>query len=201
MAPAAGIIMSPHRLIPARTGPGYFAARRFDRTEGGGRLHMVSLAGAIEASPLIPSAGYDMFLRATAAITRSVVDVRAAFLRMVFNVLASNRDDHTRQQAYLMTADGVWRLAPAYDLTYSAGPGGEHYMDVEGEGRHPSRAHVLRLGLRHGFDPKAVDEMIASVRAAVSDWPAIAESAGVTTASRREIGDAHARVWQAFRWD
>ena len=198
MAEAAGIVMSPHRLIPARTGPGYFATRRFDRPARGGRLHVVSLAGAIEASPLVPSASYDMFLRATSAITRSAADVRRAFQRMVFNVLASNRDDHTRQQAYLMTEVGDWRLAPAFDLTYAAGPGGEHYMDVEGEGRNPSCTHVRRLGARHGLDAKAVDEVIESVRAALADWPAFANAAGVTAASKREIGEAHVRVWAAF---
>ncbi len=135
MAEAAGLTLSAHRLIKARQGPGYFAAERFDRTDGGGRLHMISLAGAIEAPANVPSTSYDMFLRATRAITRRADDVAAAFRRMVFNVLASNRDDHTRQHAYLMDSAGDWRLAPAYDLTYSPGPGGEHYMDIAGEGK------------------------------------------------------------------
>ena len=198
MAEAAGVGMSPHRLIPARQGPGYFATRRFDRLEGGRRLHMVSLAGAIEASPHAPSTSYDMFLRATLAITRRTADVRAAFLRMLFNVLASNRDDHTRQHAYLMGPGGDWRLAPAFDLTYAAGPGGEHYMDIEGEGRNPTRAHVLRLGARHGFETPLAAAMIETVRAAVSDWPRYADAAGVSAASLREIANVHARVWDAF---
>ena len=198
MAGAAGLVMSPHRLIPAKTGPGYFATRRFDRTEGGGRLHMVSLAGTIEASPHTPSTSYDAFLRATAAITRRAGDVRAAFQRMVFNVLAGNRDDHTRQHAYLMDAGGDWRLAPAYDLTYSAGPGGEHYMDIEGEGRNPTRAHVLRLGARHGFNAGAVSAAMEQVRTAVADWPRFAAEAGVSPVSAREITAAHARIRTAF---
>jgi serine/threonine-protein kinase HipA len=198
MAEAAGIVMSPHRLIPAKDGPGYFATRRFDRLDGGGRLHMVSLAGAIEASPHVPSTSYDMFLRATSAITRRAGDVNAAFQRTVFNVLASNRDDHTRQQAYLMGADGDWRLAPAYDLTYAAGPGGEHYMDIEGEGRNPTRAHVLRLGARHGLETRTVAAAIETVRSAVADWPALAAQVGVSAASTGEIAKAHARVWGAF---
>ena len=198
MAEAAGVAMSAHRLIPANTGHGYFATRRFDRPDGGGRLHMVSLAGAIEASPLVPSTSYDTFLRATSAITRRAGDVRSAFQRMLFNVLASNRDDHTRQQAFLMDAAGDWRLAPAFDLTYAPGPGGEHYMDVEGEGRNPSRAHVLRLGARHGFDAKTVEAEIGAVRGALADWPRFAKGSAVTAASEREIGEAHARVWAAF---
>jgi len=161
-------------------------------------MHMVSLAGAIEASPSVPSASYDTFLRATHAITRHVEDVAAAFRRMVFNVLACNRDDHTRQHSYLMSPAGEWRLAPAYDLTYSRGPGGEHYMDVEGEGRDPTRRHVEALGARHGFSRVAVATVIEEVRAAVSDWPRFAADAGVGVASTEEITAAHARVWARF---
>ena len=142
MAAAAGLGLSEHRLIRARKGAGYFATRRFDRLAHGERLHMVSLAGAIEAHPDAPSS-YDLLLRATRAITRRADDVVTVFQRMVFNILAHNRDDHTRQHAYLMDQNGTWRLAPAYDLTYAAGPGGEHYLDVEGEGRRPTRAHIL----------------------------------------------------------
>lgn len=198
MAETAGLVMSEHRLIPARQGPGYFATRRFDRTDGGGRLHMVSLAGAVEAPTEPGIVSYDTFLRATQAITRRKPDVEAAFRRMVFNILASNRDDHTRQHAYLMDAGGDWRLAPAYDLTYAPGPGGEHYLDIEGEGRNPTRAHVLRLGARHSLDAKAVAAMVEQVRAAVARWPAFGDAAGVTKASAKEIATAHARVWAAF---
>jgi len=198
MAEAAGLVMSEHRLIPARQGPGYFATRRFDRTDGGGRLHMVSLAGAAEAPTEPGIVSYDTFLRATQAITRRKPDVEAVFRRMVFNILASNRDDHTRQHAYLMDAGGDWHLAPAYDLTYAPGPGGEHYLDIEGEGRNPTRVHVLRLGARHSLGAKAVAVMVDEVRAAVARWPALSEAAGVTKASASEIAAAHARVWTAF---
>lgn len=198
MAEAAGLHLSEHRLIAAKKGPGYFATRRFDRPNGRKRLHMVSLAGAIEASSTVPSASYDTFLRATLAITRRADDVAAAFQRMVFNILASNRDDHTRQHAYLMDQTGDWRLAPAYDLTYAPGPGGEHYLDVEGEGRRPTRALVSKLGNRHGFDAKRVAASIDKVRAAVADWPKFAKLAGVSSVSTKMVRDAHVRVWADF---
>ena len=194
MAQAAGLEMSEHRIIPAKSGPGYFATRRFDRPDGGGRLHMVSLAGAIEAPNNVPSASYDTFLRATRAITRHSDDVLQAFRRMVFNVLAYNRDDHTRQQSYLMSPGGIWRLAPAYDLTFAPGPGGEHYMDIEGEGLKPTRRHVKSLGKKHGFDEKKVDTVIDEVRAAVLQWSRFANEAGVTLESRSTIIDALSRV-------
>lgn len=199
MAAAAGVAMSPHRLIPARSGHPYFATRRFDRPDGGGRLHMVSLAGAVEAPADRPSASYDTYLRATRAITRRAEDVVEAFRRMIFNVLASNRDDHTRQHAYLMDAAGIWTLAPAYDLTHSPGPGGEHYMDIDGEGRRPTRDHVMTLAARHGIAERIVAPMIEEVRAAVSDWPTFAAATEVTTASRAKIAEAIATVGADFQ--
>jgi serine/threonine-protein kinase HipA len=75
MAQAAGLVMAPCRLLPARHGPGHFATRRFDRPAPGQRLHMVSLAGAVEAPPHLPALDYDGFLRATLAITRDARDV------------------------------------------------------------------------------------------------------------------------------
>lgn len=179
MARAAQIDMAETRLIPAASGPGHFATRRFDRPAPGKRLHMVSLGGALEASPHIPSVDYDGFLRATLAITQSMADVEQAFRRMVFNVLSRNRDDHARQHAYLMDGRGNWRLAPAFDLTFSNGPGGEHYMAVQGEGRTITRGHVESLGKRHGLAVKRITAIINDVRFALADWPMQARDTGV----------------------
>lgn len=197
MARTAGISMATSRLLPARNGPGYFATRRFDRPAPGSRLYMVSLAGAIEAPADLPSIDYDGFLRATLAITRHAADVEQAFRRMVFNILAYNRDDHSRQHSYLQGGDGEWRLSPAYDLTFSVGPGGEHYMAVEGEGRAPNRSQVTALGRRHGLSDRKIAEIIEAVRAAIADWPRIASEVGATL-SRAEVGARHAYVAKTF---
>jgi serine/threonine-protein kinase HipA len=179
MARAAQIDMAETKLIPSATGPGHFAAKRFDRPAPGKRLHMVSLGGALEASPHMPSVDYDGFLRATLAITHSMADVEQAFRRMVFNVLSRNRDDHVRQHAYLMDDRGNWRLAPAFDLTFSNGPGGEHYMAVLGEGRIITREHVEKLSKDHGISAKRVTAAIDDVRAALADWLLHAGDTGV----------------------
>jgi serine/threonine-protein kinase HipA len=178
MARAAGIDMAETRLIPSATGPGHFAARRFDRPTPGQRLHMVSLGGVLEASPHMPSVDYDGFLKATLAITHSMADVEQAFRRMVFNVLSQNRDDHVRQHAYLMDDQGDWRLAPAFDLTFSNGPGGEHYMAVLGEGRAITREHVEKLAKAHGFSSRRVAAIIDDVRAALANWGSHARDTG-----------------------
>ena len=117
---------------------------------------------------------------------------------MVFNVLACNRDDHTRQHAYLMGPAGEWRLAPAFDLTYAPGPGGEHYLDIEGEGRRPTRAQVTSLGKRHGLEGKPVTTVIEEVAAAVTDWPIQAKTAGVSKDSMKMVQEALTRVLADF---
>jgi serine/threonine-protein kinase HipA len=197
MARAAGLRMAPSRLLPAQGAPGYFATRRFDRPAPGRRLHMISLAGALEARADMPSIDYGTFLRATMAITRHAADVEEAFRRMVFNILAHNRDDHTRQHSFLQDAHGDWHLAPAYDLTFSIGPGGEHYLAVDGEGRAPTRSHVMTIAQRHGLSERAAAQIIDRVRDALVDWQRIATEVGVTV-SLAEIGECHAEVARMF---
>lgn len=180
MARAAGIVMAETRLIHSAHGPGHFATRRFDRPAPGKRLHMVSLAGALEASPFVPSLDYDGFLQATLSITRDMRDVKQAFRRMVFNILTHNRDDHARQHAYLMDEKGEWRLAPAYDLTFSHGPGGEHYLAIGGKGRAINSDDIRALGTRHGITGKRITAIVEEVREAVAQWRNLADDCGVT---------------------
>ncbi len=197
MARAAGIDMAETKLIATKGEGSYFATRRFDRPALGKRLHMVSLGGAVEASPHMPSLDYDGFLRATLSITRDMRDVEQAFRRMVFNVLAHNRDDHVRQHAFLMNNQSEWRLAPAFDLTFSHGPGGEHYMAVMGEGRDITRAHIQTLGIKHGIATRTIAGIIDAVRASLTDWAAIAKETGVAR-SLSEIENSLKTVERGF---
>ncbi|MDM3318786.1 type II toxin-antitoxin system HipA family toxin [Citrobacter sp. Ce006] len=80
--------------------------------------------------------------------TNDVREKAKAFERMVFNVAFNNRDDHPKNFAYLMSADGNWTLAPAYDVTWCEGPGGYHQMDVLGEALDIERKHLLSLGVQ-----------------------------------------------------
>jgi serine/threonine-protein kinase HipA len=186
MAEAAGIEVAPYRLLPSRTGPGHFASRRFDR-DADGPLHLHSLAGLLQADPDGAAVSYREYLRATQYLTRDIRAVEAAFRRMVFNVLAHNRDDHARNHAFLMNASGEWALAPAFDLTFSPGPGGEHYLAIDGEGRRPSRANLLAEGVAAGLASKRIQEIVDEVAAAVSKWRGLAQEVGLTFSRTIEI--------------
>ncbi len=189
MARAAGVEVAPTWLLGATDEqPGFFATRRFDRPAGGGRQHLHSLCGLVHADHRIPSTDYETLLKVTRLLTRDQRAVEQVFRRMVFNVLAHNRDDHSRNFAFLMDASGAWRSAPGYDLTFSHGPGGEHWMTLAGEGRDPGAEHLLAVAIEVGVGARAARAILSEVREGVSGWDRFASSAGVTRASRRRIG-------------
>lgn len=163
LARRAGLEMAETTLLPSMMGAGWFATRRFDRMTGGGRVHMLSLAGLLEADWRMPSVGYDALIKAARLLTRHEAAAEAAFRLMVFNIAIHNRDDHAKNVAFLMDRAGEWRLAPAYDLTVSDGPGGEHTMDVGGEGKAPARADALRVAERSGLRAKRARVILEEV--------------------------------------
>ena len=117
---------------------------------------------------------------------------------MVFNVLAHNRDDHVKNFAFRMTAEGAWELAPAYDLVFSPGPGGEHTMTIAGEGRAPARNHLLKLADLSGISDRDARTILDEVASAVAHWRAHARVAGVgartTKAIEKSVKECLARV-------
>lgn len=187
MAAAAGVDVPAARLFHTADGTRYFGAERFDRV-GNARLHMHSLSGLLHASHRIPSLDYEGLLRATRGLTRDQRQVEEAFRRMVFNVLAHNRDDHVKNFSFLMDRRGGWCLAPAYDLVFSTGPRGEHTMAVAGEARQPGTSHLLAVADACGIETAPARQILAEVAAAVERWPEFAREGGVVEARIREIG-------------
>jgi serine/threonine-protein kinase HipA len=94
---------------------------------------------------------------------------------MTFNILSCNRDDHVKNFSYLMNNSGEWALSPAYDITFSKGPGGEHSMTVDGEGRSPSIKNIYSLGEKAGLKKNEVIQIIEEVSQAVNHWNVYAE--------------------------
>jgi serine/threonine-protein kinase HipA len=162
----------------------YFGTKRFDR-DGDARIHMHSLSGLIHADHRSPSLDYDMLLRVTWPLTRNIQDAEKAYALACFNVLAHNRDDHAKNFSFLLNARNEWILAPAYDLVFSYGPGGEQSMLVMGEGKHPGTAQLQALGKKHAL--KNSSEILAKVQTSVANWPRFAEQAGLSHKSTNEI--------------
>jgi len=97
----------------------YFITQRFDIDDDGNRLHMHSLAGIFSHDCSSFTMGYESLFRAGNMLGVSQHDKEQMFKTMIFNLLYSNRDDHSKNFSFLMNKDGVWSYAPAYDLTYS----------------------------------------------------------------------------------
>lgn len=116
MAFVAGLDIPQTDLIPVTVegrSEAYFASKRFDR-DGDRKIHMLSLAGLLHASHRMPSVDYEEILASTRLLTQSHVEVTKMYRHMVFNVVTYNRDDHTKNFAFLCE-DGTWKVSPSYD--------------------------------------------------------------------------------------
>lgn len=109
------------------------------------------------------------------------------FRLMTFNVLVHNRDDHSKQFSFLMDANGTWAASPAYDLTFSEGLNGEHTTTIDGEGRAPTDADMMRVAHKAGIKERDAARIIDEVGTAVGKWTSFASKAGVTRKLTKQI--------------
>ena len=167
MALAAGADVSPSRLVATEAGK-FFITRRFDRTDGGGRVHMASAAGLLHADFRIPGDEYALLFRLTDALTHNRSAKIELFRRACLNVIAHNRDDHLKNFSFLMDEKGRWSLAPFYDFTHAEGPNGWQTLSVAGEGANPGMGDLRRLakdvGLETSESEPILDRVVESCR-------------------------------------
>ena len=171
-AKKCGIEMTETRLFPSGQCSGYFGTKRFDRLSAVDgttkRVHMMSASALLEASHRIPSLDYNSLMRLTLELTKNYREVEAMFRLMCFNVFAHNRDDHSKNFSYLYdTREKTWKLAPAYDLTYSNSLGGEHATCVNGNGRDPSISDILAVSDGIGLSRAKAKEIAEQIRQTV----------------------------------
>jgi serine/threonine-protein kinase HipA len=196
MAVAAGIEMSACRIL-SEGGRQHFMTRRFDREGDGTKVFMQSLC-ALGHYNFNQAGGYsyEQGLRVAEILGLDKSQQRQLFRRMVFNVLAHNQDDHTKNIAFLMDKQGKWGLSPAFDVTYSCNPSGawasRHQMSVNGKREGFARPDLLAVGRRFrlGTGPR-LTKIIDEIAASVARWPTFAKSAGVESRRVAKIRAAH----------
>lgn len=159
LARSGGLDMPQSRYFDLSAQHSAFGVERFDR-QVALRVPVLSLSALVQADFRLPSLDYETLLLATLRITGDQREVLKAFERCVFNVLMHNRDDHSRNFAYRLDAQGLWKLSPAFDLTYSFGPGGEHATSVAGHGKDITRSHLLTLAKQAGLDAQRAQKAI-----------------------------------------
>lgn len=184
MARMAGVEMGRTRLFPGSNGRSYFGTERFDRAAGK-RLHKHTAAGLLHSSHRFPSLDYRDLMLLAQQLTHDHREVLKVFRLCCFNVLAHNRDDHSKNFSFLMDEQGKWSFAPAYDLTFSFGPGGHQSTMVLGEGNAPDRTHLRKLAKE--FSIKKPEHIIDEVETALRKWPVIAKETGVMEDSAKMV--------------
>ena len=144
MALAAGIEMSECKLFVESSGATYFATKRFDRIQND-RLHLHSVSGLLNDNFRYSNLDYGNVMDCAFRLENHVAAYSKVLRLAAFNVYGHNRDDHSKNISFLMNAGGEWRLAPAYDLTFSNSSHGMHSTMIAGESRSPGQRHLLEL--------------------------------------------------------
>lgn len=187
MAIDCGIVMTECRLLHEGDSS-HFMTKRFDRLDNGDKLHVQTLAGI---------AHYDRDMRHSYEEAFGVLrklklpypQHEEFYRRMVFNVMARNHDDHTKNHSFIMDKSGKWTLAPAYDLCYSYSPSGtwtnKHQMSLNGKRDNFSYTDLLMVGKRNSINkPHEIIEQCAEV---ISHWRDYAQDCGVKESHEAQI--------------
>ena len=197
MAAAAGITVPEFRLIDDGTGVRHIAVRRFDRPSPVARRHVATASGLLHADYRVPSLDYAELLRVAWALTRDSTQVLEQYRRAVFNLFAGNRDDHAKNHGYLMDESGRWRLSPVYDVTFSGGPGGEHWTSYLGKGTSPGTATLLKLAEQASIKSGEALAVMDQVQSAMALFPSFAVELGIPSNLRRSLAERFDKIRSA----
>ncbi|MDA3821128.1 MAG: HipA domain-containing protein, partial [Bacteroidales bacterium] len=189
MAKACGIEMMPSRLLE-ENGRAHFMTKRFDR-EGFEAKHHVQTFCALKHFDynLVNSFSYEQLFQCMRELKLTYADAEQMFRRMVFNVIARNCDDHTKNFSFLLKQGGRWELSPAYDLCHAYRPGSEwvsqHALSINGTRKEITKADLLVIG--ESIRGKKASEIIDEINDTVNQWKKFADYVNVNSTLRDEI--------------
>lgn len=189
MAKEAGIEMNESRLLE-ENGRAHFMTKRFDRTDRGEKIHMQSLCGMRHFDfNQVGVYSYEQVFETMRMLRLSYPEAEQLFIRMVFNVLARNCDDHTKNFAFLMDQSGKWKLSPAYDICHAYRPGSlwvsSQSLQVNGKRERITDEDFLEIARKMNI--KKPEEKIDQVRKVVKRWNEFAEVVKVDFNLQRSI--------------
>jgi serine/threonine-protein kinase HipA len=194
MAKSAGIDMMECRLHE-EGGRAHFMTRRFDRTQSGNKLHMLSLCAMRHWDFNAAGAySYEQAIETIRLLGFPRADIEQQVRRAFFNILARNQDDHVKNIAFLMDPSGAWQLSPAFDVAYAWNPDGSwthrHQMSLNGKRDDFTREDLFAFAGFAGFKTKQSAAVIDDVKGALSSWAKFANDAGITASDIDKIGRA-----------
>lgn len=172
MATDVGIDMVESRLIEEE-GRAHFMTKRFDRRNGNEKLHMQTFC-AIQHFDFsrVTSYSYEQLFQTMRQLKLSYAEAEQMYRRMVFNVLARNCDDHTKNFAFLMEPDGKWKLSPAYDICHAFRPDSDwvsqHNLSINGKRKDFVRNDLISIAKQNNI--RNPDGIINEVLEGVKKW-------------------------------
>ena len=175
MAKLAGINMTECRLLHENN-RSHFMTRRFDRVNGA-KVHMQTLCGLTHSDYNVRnSCSYEQAFAYMRQLYLPYPQAEEFFRRMVFNVVACNQDDHTKNISFLMDKTGKWSLSPAYDMSWAYNSNGlwtqTHQMSIRGKQKDITREDLLEVARQMNI--KRPNELIDQVVDAVGQWQQLA---------------------------
>ena len=181
MAKDSGIDMMPCRILQ-ENGRSHFMTKRFDRIGGKEKIHMQTLCGIAHYDyKMLRSYSYEQTFQVMRQMRLPYIQAEEMFRRMVFNVVARNQDDHTKNISFLMDKKGVWRLSPAYDISWSYNPKGlwtsQHQMSINNKWTDITMGDLLTVASTMNI--KRSREIIEKIIDVVAHWKDYAIPLGI----------------------
>ena len=168
----------------------HFMTRRFDR-EGSDVKHHIQTFCAMQHFNYneVQSYSYEQLFQTMRLLRLPYPQAEQMYRRMVFNVLANNCDDHTKNFAFRLKEGGVWELAPAYDVSYSYDPFSkwvsQHALSINSKRNNISKNDLLAVA--KSMNIKKADQIINQINGIIKKWPAYAEQTKVAPGKRDAI--------------
>lgn len=189
MAVDCGIIMEECRLLE-ENGRAHFMTKRFDR-EGSATKHHIQTLCAMKHFDYnnLYAYSYEQVFQTMREMRLTYPEAEQMFRRMVFNVLATNCDDHTKNFSFRLKQGGKWELSPAYDVCYSYDPKNiwvnQQTLSVNGKHRDITKADLMSIAKDNHI--KKAEQIIADINAVVKNWSDYAAQVGVEDRLRNTI--------------
>lgn len=196
VAKAAGINMTECRLYREHD-RAHFMTRRFDRVNGH-KLHMQTLCGIAHYDfNMLHAYSYEQAFGIMRRLRLTYPEAEEFYRRMVFNVVARNQDDHTKNISFLMNRKGEWRLSPAYDMSWAYNPNGgwtaTHQMSINNKWDNITRDDLLTVASE--MNVKGAKHIIDQVVDAVAQWRRLAkENSDIPQSTIDAIEQTHVYV-------
>lgn len=148
-------------------------------------MHIHSVAGLTHSDFRFPILDYDDLLGLTLHLTKDINEMNKMYRLACFNLFSNNRDDHAKNFSFLLDINNNWKLTPAYDLTFSYGPGGEHSTTYLGEGKNPNEQHLIKLANKHNITN--AQDIIYEVKSAINNFTFYANKYSLSSQSTKLI--------------